>query len=44
MIFEELLNAVHSITQIKISPDIKNDISIPEIERVRGNIFQIRYL
>ena len=23
MIFEELLNAVHSITQIKISPDIK---------------------
>ena len=26
MIFEELLNAIHSITQIKISPDIKNDI------------------
>ncbi len=39
MIFEELLNAVHSITQIKISPDIKNDISIPEIERVRGDYF-----
>ncbi len=37
MIFEELLNAVHSITQIKISPDIKNDISIPELERVTGN-------
>ena len=28
MIFEELLNVIHSITQIKISPDIKNDISI----------------
>ena len=39
MIFEELLNAIHSITQIKISPDIKNDISIPEIERVRGMNF-----
>ncbi len=39
MIFEELLNAVHSITQIKISPDIKKDISIPEIERVRGEYF-----
>ena len=39
MIFEELLNAVHSITQIKISPDIKKDISIPEIERVRGDYF-----
>ena len=39
MIFEELLNAVHSITQIKISPDLKKDISIPEIERVRGDYF-----
>tara|TARA_Y100000768_G_scaffold378352_1_gene352684 strand:- start:2550 stop:4235 length:1686 start_codon:yes stop_codon:yes gene_type:complete len=39
MIFEELLNAVHSITQIKISPDIKNDISIPELERVKGSEF-----
>ncbi len=36
MIFEELLNAIHSITQIKISPEISNDISIPEIERLRG--------
>ena len=39
MIFEELLNAVHSITQIKISPDITKDISIPELERVKGNDF-----
>ncbi|MDC6448150.1 DNA polymerase III subunit gamma/tau [Alphaproteobacteria bacterium] len=39
MIFEELLNAIHSITQIKISPDIKNDISIPELERVKGFFF-----
>ena len=39
MIFEELLNAVHSITQIKISPDTKNDISIPELERVKGSYF-----
>ncbi len=39
MIFEELLNVIHSITQIKISPDIKNDISIPELERVKGSDF-----
>ena len=39
MIFEELLNTVHSITQIKISKDIKNDISIPELERVKGSYF-----
>ncbi len=36
MIFEDLLNAVHSITQIKISPEISNDISRPELERKRG--------
>ena len=39
MIFEELLNVIHSITQIKISPDIQNDISIPELERVKGSEF-----
>jgi DNA polymerase-3 subunit gamma/tau len=39
MIFEELLNVIHSITQIKISPDIQNDISIPELERVKGSDF-----
>ena len=39
MIFEELLSAVHSITQIKISPDIQDDISIPELERSKGLFF-----
>ena len=39
MIFEELLSAVHSITQIKISPDIQDDISIPELERSKGLYF-----
>ena len=39
MIFEELLSAVHSITQIKISSEIQNDISIPELERVKGVYF-----
>ena len=39
MIFEELLNVIHSITQIKISPDLINNITIPEIERVRGMNF-----
>ena len=39
MIFEELLSAVHSITQIKISIDIQDDISIPELERTKGVYF-----
>jgi len=39
MIFEELLNVIHSITQIKISPAMQNDISIPELERVKGGEF-----
>jgi len=39
MIFEELLNVIHIITQIKISPDIQKDISIPELERVKGSDF-----
>ena len=37
MIFEELLKVIHIITQIKISPDIQKDISIPELERVKGS-------
>ncbi len=36
MIFDELINVVHFLTQIKISPKIKDDIYIPEIERTRG--------
>ena len=39
MIFEELLNVIHSITQIKISPNIQNHVSIPELERVKGSEF-----
>ena len=37
MIFDELLNAVHFVTQIKISPNIKEDIYIPELEREKGS-------
>ena len=36
MIFDELINVVHFLTQIKISPNLKDDIYIPEIERTRG--------
>ncbi len=36
MIFDELINVVHFLTQIKISPSIKDDIYIPESERLRG--------
>ena len=36
MIFDELINVVHFLTQIKITPSIKDDIYIPEIERSRG--------
>jgi len=36
MIFDELLNVVHFLTQIKIAPNLKDDIYIPEIERTRG--------
>jgi len=39
MIFEELLNVVHSVTQTKISPDIKNDTSVPEFEREKSSYF-----
>jgi DNA polymerase-3 subunit gamma/tau len=36
MIFDELLNVVHFITQIKILPELKDDIHIPELERQKG--------
>ncbi len=36
MIFEEILNVVHFLTQLKISPKLKDDIYIPEIERIKG--------
>ena len=36
MIFDEILNLVHFITQIKIVPELKDDIHIPELERLKG--------
>ena len=36
MIFDEMLNITHFITQIKISPELKDDIHIPELERQKG--------
>ena len=37
MIFDELLKVTHFLTQIKISPDIREDILIPEFERKKGS-------
>ena len=37
MIFDEMLNVVHFLTQIKLSPNMKDDIYIPESERVKGS-------
>ncbi len=36
MIFDELLNVLHFLVQIKIAPDLKDDIYIPEFERNKG--------
>ena len=36
MIFDEMLNVTHFITQIKIAPELKEDIHIPELERIKG--------
>ena len=36
MIFDELLNVVHFLVQIKIAPNLKDDIYIPEFERNKG--------
>ena len=36
MIFDEMMNVIHFLTQLKMAPDIQNDIYIPEIERTRG--------
>ncbi len=36
MIFDEILNVVHFLVQIKIAPDLKDDIYIPEFERNKG--------
>ena len=36
MIFDEMLKITHFLTQLKISPIIKDDIYIPELERTKG--------
>ena len=36
LIFDEMLKITHFLTQLKISPKIKDDIYIPELERTRG--------
>jgi len=36
MIFNEMLDVAHFITQIKIAPELKDDIYIPELERQKG--------
>ena len=36
MIFDEMLNVVHFITQLKIAPVLKESIIIPEFERQKG--------
>ena len=35
MIFDEMLKITHFLTQMKISPEIKEDIQIPEFERIK---------
>ena len=37
MIFDELINVVHFLTQLKIAPNLKDDIYIPELERMKGS-------
>ncbi len=36
MIFDEMIKVVHFLTQIKISPKIKEEKNIPEFERIKG--------
>ncbi len=36
LIFDEMLNVVHFLTQIKINPELEKNIYIPEIERTHG--------
>ncbi len=36
MIFNEMLNVTHFVTQIKLVPELKDDIHIPELERQKG--------
>ncbi|MDP9196715.1 MAG: DNA polymerase III subunit gamma/tau [Pseudomonadota bacterium] len=36
MILQDLLETVHNLTRLLLVPDLATDLSIPEIERVRG--------
>jgi DNA polymerase-3 subunit gamma/tau len=36
MIFDEMLNVTHFVTQIKIAPELKDELHIPELERHKG--------
>ena len=36
MIFDELMHVIHFLIKIKIAPNLKNNIYIPENERLRG--------
>jgi len=36
VIFDEMLKIIHFLTQLKVSPKIKDDIYIPELERTKG--------
>ncbi len=38
MIFDEMLNIVHFLTQLKLSPNLEEDIYIPELERSKGSL------
>jgi len=35
-VMEDLLDITHWITRIKVSPEVANDVAVPEIERTRG--------
>ena len=35
-VMEDLLDVTHWITRIKVSPDVTNDVTVPEIEQTRG--------
>jgi len=36
-VIEDLLDVTHWVTRIKVSPAVVDDVSVPEIERVRGS-------
>ena len=38
MIFDEMLNIIHYLTKLKVSPDLKQDLYVPELERDKGSL------